>query len=47
MEIFLHGLQVETIKLFSVVKALAHRVRPRGMLVQNIEVQLVRPPVPV
>ena len=46
-EVLLHGLQVETLELFSVVETLAHRIGLGGMLVQDIELQLVRPPVSV
>ena len=46
-EVLLHGLQVETLELFSVVEILAHRIGLGGMLVQDIELQLVRPPVSV
>ncbi len=46
-EVLLHGLQVETLELFGVVEILAHRIGLGGMLVQDIELQLVRPPVPV
>ena len=44
-EVLLHGLQVETLELFGVVEILAHRIGLGGMLVQDIELQLVRPPV--
>jgi len=46
-EVLLHGLQVETLELLSVVETLAHRIGLGGMLVQDIEPQLVRPPVTV
>ena len=46
-EVLLHGRQVETLELFSVVETLAHRIGLGGMLVQDIELQLVRPPVSV
>ena len=46
-EVLLHGLQVETLELVCVVESLAHRIGLGGALVQDIEVQLVRPPVPV
>ena len=46
-EVLLHGLQVETLELLSVVETLAHRIGLGGMLVQDIELQLVRPPVSV
>ena len=46
-EVFLHGPQVETLELFGVVEIPAHRVGLGGMLVQDIEPQLVWPPVAV
>ncbi len=47
VKVLLHGLQVETLELFSVVETLAHRIGQGGMLVQNVQLQLVRPPVTV
>ena len=46
-EIFLHRRQVETLELFPVVEVLAHGVGLGGMLLQEFELQLVRPPVAV
>ena len=46
-EIFLHRRQVEALELLGVVEVLAHRIGLGGMLVQEIEPQLVRPPVAV
>ena len=46
-EIFLHRRQVEALELFGVVEVLAHGIGLGGMLVQEIELQLVRPPVAV
>ncbi len=46
-EIFLHRRQVEALELFGVVEILAHRIGLGGMLVQDIQPQLVRPPVSV
>src|SRR2546425_2180949 len=43
-EILLHGRQVEALELFGVVEALAHRI---GRLGQDLEVQLIGPPVSV
>ena len=45
VEIFLHGLQVEALELFSVVELLAHGIGLGRMLVQDIQLQLIRPPV--
>ena len=44
-EIFLHRRQIEALELLCVVEVLAHRIGLGGMLVQEIELQLVRPPV--
>ena len=46
-EIFLHRRQVEALELLGVVEVLAHRIGLGGMLVQEVEPQLVRPPVAV
>jgi hypothetical protein len=46
-EVLLHGLQVETLELLSVIETLSHRIGLGGMLVQDIDLQLVRPPVRV
>ena len=45
VKILLQGLQVEFLELIGVVELPAHRVTHRRMLMENIEVQLVRPPV--
>jgi hypothetical protein len=45
IEVLLQGLQVEFLEFLSVVELLAHGIGQGGMLVQNIQVQLVRPPV--
>ena len=46
-QVFLEGLVVEALELFGIVEAAAHRVGLRGMLVQQIQPQLVRPPIAV
>ena len=46
-EILLHRRQVEALELLRVVEVLAHRIGLGGMLVQELESQLVRPPVAV
>ncbi len=46
-EIFLHGRQVEALELGRVVEVLAHGIGLGGMLVQEFELQFVRPPVAV
>src|SRR5262249_38646911 len=43
----LQRLDVEGPELFCVVEVLAHRVGPGRLLVENLQVQLIRPPVPV
>src|SRR5262245_20594092 len=47
MEVLDHGLQVEGLEFFGVVERLAHRVGEGGVLVENLNVELVRPPVTV
>ena len=46
-EILLHRREVKALELFRVVKVLAHGIGFRGMLVQEFEFQLLRPPVAV
>ena len=46
-EIFFHRSQVETLELLGVIEVLAHGIGLGGMLVQEFELQLVRPPVAV
>ena len=46
-EVFLQRLVVEALEFPGVVEVLAHRIGLRGMLVQEIELQLVRPPVAI
>ncbi len=47
IEVLLQGLQVEFLEFLSVVELLAHRIAHVRVLMKNLEVQLVRPPVPV
>ena len=47
MQVLDHRIQVEALEILGVVERLAHRIRQGGMLVQNLNVQLVRPPVTV
>src|SRR4029077_6558502 len=42
-----HGIQVKSLELLGVIELFAHRIRKRGMLVENLNVELVRPPLPV
>ena len=44
-QVLLQGLQVELLEFLGVVEILPHRIGLGGMLVQDIEIQLVRPPV--
>ena len=46
-EVLLHGREVEALECLGVVEVRAHRAGLGGMLVQDFEVQLVRPPVVV
>jgi hypothetical protein len=39
--------QIEALEFLGVVECLAHRIGQRGMLMENLKVQLVRPPVTV
>ena len=47
VEVLLQGLEVELLELLGVVELLAHGIGQGGVLVEDLEVQLVRPPVPV
>ncbi len=47
MEILDYGLEIEALELFSVVELLAHRIREGGVLVENLQVQLIRPPIAI
>ena len=42
-----HGVEVEALELLGVVERLAHRIGQAGVAVENLNVQLVRPPVAV
>ena len=45
MQVFHHRVQVETLELFRVIELLAHGIGERGVLVQNLQIQLIRPPL--
>src|SRR5215469_1442147 len=45
MEVLDHGIQIEALKFFGIVELLAHRIGKGGMLVQDPQVQLIRPPL--
>ena len=47
VEVLLQGRQVELLEFLSVVELLAHGIGQGGVLVEDLQVQLVRPPVPV
>jgi hypothetical protein len=47
VEVLLQGLEVELLEFLSVVERLAHGIGQGRVLVEDPEVQLVRPPVPV
>ena len=44
-EVFLHRSKVEALEFFRVVEVFVHRVGLGGMLVQDVQPQLIRPPV--
>jgi hypothetical protein len=47
MEILDHGGQIEALEFLGIVERLAHRIGQGGVLVENLQVQLVRPPVTI
>src|SRR5579859_2628981 len=47
IQVFDHRIQVERLELFRVIELLTHRIGQRGMLVQNLKVQLIWPPINV
>ncbi len=46
-EILLHRLQIEALELFGVVEFRIHRIGLGRVLMEEVDAQLVRPPVPV
>jgi len=46
-EVLDHGIQVEALEFFSIIELLAHRIGQEGVLAQDSQVQLIRPPVPI
>ena len=44
MQVLDHGVQIEALELLSVVERLSHRIGEGRVLVQNLQVELVRPP---
>jgi hypothetical protein len=47
VEVLLESLEVELLKFFRIIKPLAHRIRERGVLMQHLQVDLIRPPVAI
>ena len=47
MKVLDHGIQVEALEFLGIVERLAHRIGKVRVLVENLQVQLVRPPVTV
>src|SRR5437879_5190996 len=44
MQVLDHGVQIEALELLSVVERLSHRIGQGRVLMQNPQVELVRPP---
>ena len=44
MEVFDHGIEVEALEFLGVVELRVHRIGQGRMLVQDLQVDLVRPP---
>src|SRR5471030_154539 len=44
MQVLDHGVQIEALELLGVVERLSHRIGQGRVLVQNLQVELVRPP---
>src|SRR5271169_1976452 len=47
MQVLDHGIQIEALEFLGVVERLAHRIGLGRVLVENLQIQLVRPPVTV
>ena len=47
MQVLDHGIQIEGLEFFRIFEFIAHRIRQRGLLVQDFKVQLFRPPASV
>jgi hypothetical protein len=45
MEILLEGLELEAVELLSVVETLLQRIKERRVLVEELEVKLIGPPL--
>ena len=46
-DVLLQGIQVELLELLGVIEILAHRIALGRVLMKDLQVQLIRPPVPV
>ncbi len=44
-KVLYHRIQVKALELLGVVERLAHGISQLGMLVQNLQIQLIGPPV--
>ncbi len=47
MQVFDHGIQIETLEFLGVIELLAHRIGQVRVLMQDLQVHLIRPPVAV
>jgi hypothetical protein len=47
MKVFGNGAQIEAFELLGVIKRLAHRIGPQTVMVQNLKIQVVGPPVAI
>src|SRR5579871_5173922 len=47
VKVFDDGIQIETLELLGVVEVFAHRIGQGGMLVKDLNIQLIRPPFAV
>jgi hypothetical protein len=45
MEVLDHGIQVEALELLGVIEALAHGIGQLRVLVQDLQIQLIGPPI--
>jgi hypothetical protein len=43
-DVFLYGVEIERLELFGVVEVAAHRIARRRTLMEDLQVQLIRPP---
>ena len=47
MKVLDHGVEVEALEFLGVVELLAHRIGQGGVLMKDLKIQLIRPPVTV